>query len=303
MTTTKIGVHLPAAGQGASPDAIAEVAKEAERIGLDSVWTWERLLRPTVPIAMGGPGGPVIDPPADFGTVYDPVEVLAYVAAQTSRITLGTSVLDSLFQSPIILARRLATLDRLSGGRLVVGIGQGWMEQEFRAAGLSMKRRGAGFEEHTRAMRAVWGPDPVSFDGRFYHIPEAEIGPKPVRPDGPRLLVGAASPAAVERAARLGAGLTLVIFDWETIRAIIDTFRAAAHASGQDPSTLPIMLQVNGNVTAEPSNERAPLIGSVEQVAADLEQATRLGVEHVFWNTGGHEPLEQLPLLAQLRHG
>ena len=100
--------------------------------------------------------------PEPFANVYDPIDTLAFVAAKTSRISLGTSVLDSLFQSPVILARRLATLDRLSGGRLVVGIGQGWMEQEFVAAGVPMKRRGAGFEEHIRAMQAVWGPDPVT---------------------------------------------------------------------------------------------------------------------------------------------
>jgi alkanesulfonate monooxygenase SsuD/methylene tetrahydromethanopterin reductase-like flavin-dependent oxidoreductase (luciferase family) len=123
MTAIKIGVHLPIAGRDASPDLIARVALEAERIGLDSIWTWERLMRPSVPIPMGGPGGPVMEAPEPFGTVYDPIETLAFVAATTSRITLGTSVLDSLFQSPVILARRLATLDRLSGGRLVVGIG------------------------------------------------------------------------------------------------------------------------------------------------------------------------------------
>ena len=156
----RLGVHLPVAGKGASPSIILQVAVEAERIGLDSVWSWERLMRPTVPIALGGVGGPVMDAPEAFGIVYDPIETLAYVAAQTSRITLGTSVLDALFQSPIILARRLATLDRFSDGRLVVGVGQGWMEQEFEAAGVSMKRRGAGFEEHILAMRAVWGPDP-----------------------------------------------------------------------------------------------------------------------------------------------
>jgi alkanesulfonate monooxygenase SsuD/methylene tetrahydromethanopterin reductase-like flavin-dependent oxidoreductase (luciferase family) len=108
----RLGVHLPVAGKGASPNIILQVAVEAERIGLDSVWSWERLMRPTVPIALGGAGGPVMDAPEMFGIVYDPIETLAYVAAQTSRITLGTSVLDALFQSPIILARRLATLDR-----------------------------------------------------------------------------------------------------------------------------------------------------------------------------------------------
>lgn len=302
MTSVKLGVHLPVAGLGASPEAIGQVAEEAERIGLDSVWSWERLMRPTVPIPMGGPGGPVMDAPEDFATVYDPIETLSYVAARTSRITLGTSVLDALFQSPVILARRLATLDRLSAGRLVAGVGQGWMEQEFEAAGVSMKRRGAGFEEHLLAMRAVWGADPVRFEGRFYRIPEADIGPKPVRPGGPRLLVGAGSPASLERAGRLGVGLTLVIFDWDTVRASIETFRTAAGAAGTDPATLPVMLQVNGSVTTEPQDERGPLIGSLDQVAADLEQAAKLGVDHVYWHPDG-DPLSQLPLLAQLRRG
>src|SRR4051794_10558301 len=216
--TMKLGVHLPLSGRGASPESISAVALEAERIGLDSVWSWDRLMRPTVPIAMGGPGGPVMDAPEDFATVYDPIETLTYVAARTSRITLGTSVLDALFQSPVILARRLATLDQFSGGRLIAGIGQGWMEQEFQAAGVSMKRRGAGFEEHLLAMRAVWGPDPVRFAGRYYRIPEAEIGPKPVRPGGPNVVMGAGSPQARQRAGRLGGGLTPVIFDWDSGR-------------------------------------------------------------------------------------
>jgi probable F420-dependent oxidoreductase len=298
----KLGVHLPVAGRGASPEAIAQVAEEAERIGLDSVWSWERLMRPTIPIAMGGPGGPVMDAPEVFATVYDPLETLSYVAARTRRITLGTSVLDALFQSPVILARRLATLDRFSDGRLVVGIGQGWMAQEFDAAGVSMRRRGAGFEEHLSAMRAIWGPDPVRFEGRFYRIPEADIGPKPVHPGGPRLLVGAGSSVAIERAGRLGVGLTMVIFDWDTVRASVETFRAAAGGSGHDPDTLPVMLQVNGNVTAEPLDERGPLLGSPDQVAADLDQAARLGIEHIYWNSDD-EPLRQLPLLGQLRRG
>jgi hypothetical protein len=94
----------------------------------------------------------------------------------------------------------------------------------------------------------------------------------------------------------------MVIFDWDTIRRSIDTFRAAAGTAGIDPDTLPVMLQVNGNVTAEPRDERGPLIGSPEQVAADIDKAANLGVEHIYWNTDG-DPLRQLPLLAQLRRG
>lgn len=298
MTTIKLGVHLPVAGPSASPESITRVAEQAEQLGLDSLWAWERLMRPTVPIPMGGPGGPVMDAPEDFGTVYDPIETLSFVAARTSRITLGTSVIDGLFSSPVILARRLATLDRFSNGRLVVGIGQGWMEQEFVAAGIPMSRRGAGFDEHLRAMRAVWGPNPVSFEGRFYRIPQADIGPKPVRPDGPTMVVGAAAPEAVKRAARLGLGLTLVIFDWAATEATIRTYREAGREAGFDH--LPVLLQVNATVTAEPQDERGPLAGSPEQVAEDLDRAAALGVEHVYWNTTS-DATDQLPLLAELR--
>ena len=294
-------MFLPLAGGRTTPEAIARVASEAEGAGLDSVWGWDRFMRPTVPIPMGGPGGPVMEAPEQFGSVYDPLETLAYVAARTSRVALGTSVLDTLFSSPLVLARRLATLDRLSGGRLVVGLGQGWMEQEFAAAGVSMQRRGAGFDEHVRAMQAVWGPDPVEFEGRFYRIPSAEIGPKPVRAGGPTLLIGAAAPAAVERAARLGAGLTLVIFDWESVRATLTTFREAATTAGRDPASLSVVLQVNGVLTEQSLDERAPLTGSPDQVAADLDRAEALGVGHVCWNSLDQDPLDHLPLVAQLR--
>jgi hypothetical protein len=94
----------------------------------------------------------------------------------------------------------------------------------------------------------------------------------------------------------------LVIFDWDAIRDSIETFRAAAGAAGLDPDTLPVMLQVNGSVTAEPQDQRGPLVGSLEQVATDLDQAAKLGIEHIYWNTD-NDPLRQLPLLAQLRRG
>ena len=301
MSSIKLGVNLPMWGAGASPEAILEVAEAAERAGLDSVWTWERVLRPTAPIAMGGPGGPVMEAPEEFGLAYDPLETLSFVAARTTRIALGTSVLDALFSSPVILARRLATLDRLSGGRLVVGLGQGWMKEEFVAAGVPMARRGAGFDEHLRAMQAVWGPDPVEFAGRFYTIPSAEIGPKPVRAGGPTLVVGSAAPAAVARAAQRGAGLTLVIFDWESVGATITTFREAEAAAGHEPGSLPVLLQVNGTLAEQPLDERGPLLGSVEQVAEDLERAASMGVGHVYWNGITADPLEQVPLIARLR--
>jgi alkanesulfonate monooxygenase SsuD/methylene tetrahydromethanopterin reductase-like flavin-dependent oxidoreductase (luciferase family) len=169
-----LGVALPAAGSGASLEAIARVAQQAECIGLGAVWTFERLLRPAEPMMLGV--GPL--PLPEFNAVvYDPLETLSYVAAVTRTIRLGTSVLDTLFHSPVVLARRLATVDRLSGGRLLAGLGQGWMAQEFTATGVPPRRRGAGFQEHIEAMRAVWGPDPVRFDGAL--LSDSRIADRP----------------------------------------------------------------------------------------------------------------------------
>jgi probable F420-dependent oxidoreductase len=292
----ELGIGLPMMGSNASPESIGRVAERADSIGLAGVWTGERLLRPPEPMMIGV--GPF--PLPDFAAVtYDPLETLSFVVARTTRVKLGTSVIDALFQSPIVMGRRLATLDRLSNGRLMIGLGQGWMAQEFIAAGVSPKRRGAGFEEHIKAMRAIWGPDPVRFEGRFYQIPESQIGPKPSHPDGPTLLAGAGSPAAMERAVRLGLGLTTVVFAWDRLRDTIAAFRGAAEAAGRDPRSLPIVAHVNGSVTNKPLDDRAPLTGSVEQVAGDLSELNQLGVDHVFW-MNYDDAGEQLDAMEQL---
>jgi probable F420-dependent oxidoreductase len=272
------GLGLPTSGPAASPGAILEAALEAERIGLATVWTYERLLRPRQQATAEGAR---IELPDFYASVYEPIETLAYVAARTSRVRLGTSVIDALFHSPLVLGRRLATLDRLSGGRVVAGLGQGWMAQEFAAAGVSPRRRGAGFDEHVRAMRAVWGPDPVSFAGRFYTIPESDIGPKPVQPGGPLLLAGAMAPAAIERAARLGMGWNPVLMDWEGLEAGLRTFREAVPAG----VSLPVVVRVNGSIGSEPSHAvRAPATGPIEAVAEDLARLEALGVDEVLWS-------------------
>ena len=152
----EIMMALPHTGKLASPETISRVAEEAERMGCATVWVLERLLRPT--------GGSM---PDHYATVYDPLETLSYVAAKTERVKLGTSIIDALFHVPATLARRFATLDRLSGGRVIAGLGQGYASEEFAAANVPMSRRGAGFEEFIRAMRAAWGADPVSFSRRF----------------------------------------------------------------------------------------------------------------------------------------
>lgn len=307
MTTIDLGIHLPITGRDVSPEHIGQLAERAERIGLASVWTYERILRPAEPMMIGV--GPMPLPEAS-GSVFDPLETLSYVAARTSRILLGTSVLNALFHSPIVLARRLATLDQLSGGRLLAGVGQGWMEQEFAAAGVPKSRRGAGFAEHISAMRAVWGPNPAQFSGRIYQVPEGDTGPKPVRAGGPTLLAGSAAPAAIERTAKLGLGLVLVIFDWDMLGGWLDAYRQAYQppaggtgdaGDGGDGAAGPVVVQVNGTLSTKPVDERPPLTGSVEQVAEDLAKAKSLGIDHVIWAPIDGDTDEQVDLLEALK--
>lgn len=293
----KFGAHVPTGQLGATPDSIRDYVLEAERIGLESVWVSDSLLRPTdQPIDAGG--GMMITTPEESARSYSPLETLAYMSAITTRIRLGTATLVSLFHNPASLARRLASVDRLSGGRLIAGLGQGWVPQEFVAAGISPKRRGAGFVEHIQAMQAAWGRDPVRFEGRFYSIPESEIGPKPHRPGGPEILLGGASPASVERAGALGLGLLPIMFGWDVLRGQLESHRAAAGAAGH--RDLPVVLMVNGAVTEKAVDGAPPLTGSAEQIAEQLPQVAELGIDQIIWNMIGIQPDAQLSALRLL---
>jgi hypothetical protein len=176
----QLGVALPQRGKDASVENIALVAREAEAIGLDSVWVTDRLLRPLRPVQLL-PGVDAQPLPDYYANVFDPIETLTYVAALTERVRLGTSAINALFHPPLVLVRRLATLDQVSGGRVIAGIVQGWLACEFVVAGVPRTRRGAGMAEHVAAMRAVWAQDPVRFQGRFCQIPASETGPKPLQ--------------------------------------------------------------------------------------------------------------------------
>jgi probable F420-dependent oxidoreductase len=295
----KLGLSLPTAGPGVSPESIAKVAEDAERIGLASVWTFERLMNPVggaIPIGGTDP----VPLPDGYGSVWDPIETLAYVAARTRTISLGTSVLDAVLHSPIVLARRLATLDRLCDGRLLAGVGVGWMSAEYEAAGVPEEQRGPRMGEHITAMRKAWGPDPVEHDGRFYTIKPSQVGPKPTRPDGVTLLAGSMAPAAVERAGRLGVGLNPIMMTWEMLDGSVSMFRAAAEKAGHD--SLPIVLKVNGAVRPAPSDTRDPLTGGVEQVLEDLDRVRAIGIDHVMWWMET-DPDEQLAVMADLLRG
>jgi len=298
-----VGIALPQYGTIASSETILHVAVEAEKMGLASLWVSDRMLLPTRPKeTFDGDPWPEI-----FATVYDPIEMLTFIAARTKKVKLGTSVMSALFHNPVTLARRFATLDRLSGGRTIAGIGQGDFRDEFEAANVPIKRRGRGFEEFARAMRAVWGPDPVSFAGDFYNIPESRIGPKPVQSGGIPMLLGAFAPASLERAARIADGIMPAAGRSTTIEKLsqtINNFHDMVRRAGRNPEEMKSILRVHNVLDEEKAAEpRALLGGTPQQAAKDLPGLKDLGLDHVFYdmNHPAQVPIDtQLLLLRRL---
>src|ERR1700728_2794037 len=189
-----IGLGAPVAGAWATPRNLTEFARRAERLGYRSLWTFQRLLVPS-----GSSMAPV------YQSVLDPMISLGYLAAVTSSIRLGVAVVNHPFASPLLPAKQAATVDVLSGGRLDLGIGNGWLPEEFTGSGADMARRGARAEEYVAALRALWTTD-RGYDGTFFQIPPGRQDPRPVQRPGPPILLGGMSEAAMERAGRIGGG-------------------------------------------------------------------------------------------------
>lgn len=285
----KIGMELPQSGERADADGIALVATEAERIGLDSVWVLDRLLRPVEMAVSSLPPG-----------VLDPIETLSFAAALTTTVQLGTSAIIALPHPPVLLARRLATLDRLSGGRVIAGLVQGWMAQEFAVGGVSLERVGDGWDAYVGALRAVWGPDPVRYDVEPYRIPPADIGPKPIRPLP--VIMGYANKAGIRRAARIADGLHPFQTELATLRAHLELFRRTATDAGRDAGSLTVVARVAAKLTGhDGSAGRRLLHGMLDQWTDDLHELAGLGVDHVLVGLGAMPVDEQLRTMTELR--
>jgi probable F420-dependent oxidoreductase len=183
-----LGVILPNFGSGSSPDAIRRVAEAAEELGFDSVWTTEHII-------VGQEG---VDP---YGRVYDPLVTLGWIAGWTERVALGTSIVLVPLHHPIHLAKETATLQELSGGRLRLGVGMGWHEDEFRFMGVPFRGRGRRADEALRLMKALWAGE-REFQGEYWSFENATFEPRPE--SQPEIWVGGGSDRAVRRARELG---------------------------------------------------------------------------------------------------
>jgi probable F420-dependent oxidoreductase len=251
---------------GTEPDSALELCRRAETLGFESVWGGEHVIRPAS-IASPYPYTKDGEMPGEAETpIPDPLIWLAYVAAAAPSLQLGTCILIVPQRNPLVLAKELATLDHLSGGRVELGIGVGWLEEEFNALGVPWARRGARTDEYVAAMRALWSGPEAEYHGEFVDFEPATCSPRPVRGSIP-ILVGGDTPSAVRRAARLADGYFPGSSDEAELATLIADLGRAAEGEGRDPASIEVNV-IFGAQMADP--------------VAGVERLGKLGVGRVM---------------------
>jgi probable F420-dependent oxidoreductase len=270
-----IGFGAPVAGAWATPRNLAELARRAERLGYRSLWTFQRLLAPA-----GANLAPV------YKSVLDPMVSLGFLAAATTSIRLGVAVVNHPFASPLLLAKQAATVDVLSGGRLDLGIGSGWLPEEFTGSGAGMERRGARADEYVAALRALWSGAP-GYQGEFFTIPAGRQDPPPVQRPGPPVLIGGMSRAAMERAGRIGDGwVTASSADLSVIAESARVVQSAARVAGRSPARIVCrgVVRPGRPAISKKTGQRLLLSGSYEKIREDIRWLESCGVTEVFYD-------------------
>src|SRR6516164_4860854 len=248
----RIGFGAPVAGAWATPLYLGSFAERAEALGYASLWSFQRLLVPE-----GSGMEPV------YRSVLDPLVALGFLAARTSRIRLGVATICLPYVSPAVLAKQATTVDVLSGGRLDLGLGIGWMPEEFVATGASTARRGARAEEFLAVLRTLWADEVSSFSGEFYTIPAGRQDPRPVQQPGPPVLLGGMARPAMERAGRIADG-------WIT-------------SSRADLSKISEVVAA-GEEAKGPDGGRRLLSGSFAHIREDAAWLDEQGVTELFYD-------------------
>lgn len=278
----KLGFAVPNIGPIATAEAIKTVAQHAEKLGYYSLWTVERLLWPVNPKTQY-PATPDGSLPEEYKHSLDPLDTLTFAAAHTSTIKLGTSVLDIPYYNPVLLARRLSTIDYLSNGRLRVGMGVGWSQDEMDAAGADMKVRGARADEFLKVLKTIWTTDPAEHHGKFFHLPKSHIGPKPVQKPHPPIYLAAYTPAAMKRVATLADGWNPAGVPIEGMAQMFGAIKQMAEQAGRNPKELKMIVRANLAITPKPmGQDRFVFVGSVEQIKEDLAACEKIGADEVF---------------------
>jgi probable F420-dependent oxidoreductase len=280
----RIGVTLPIGGPEVNPTNLSKIGQKAEALGFHSLWTYDRLLYAIEP---RNPYGGETPWPEIFKYTADPLDTLTFIAAQTEHIALGTSVLNAPFYNPVLLARRLTTIDVLSNGRLKLGLGLGWSEDEFTAVGVPKKQRGRRMDEFLTLLKAIWTEDPVTFDGEFYQLPLSRFHLKPVQKPHPPIYLGTFSKRGLKRAATLADGWNPSGIGISKIQEMGEQMRTFAAEAGRDPSELSIVLRTSIHLSDKDNDENRRLLqGTAQQVQADLEALAEVGVNEIISGIG-----------------
>jgi probable F420-dependent oxidoreductase len=280
----EFGLFLPVSGRSATRTTLREYAELAERLGFAQLWAAERLvipweIRTQYPYAEGGTF--IVPPDRPF---LESLTVLAFLAGCTQRIKLGVSVLVLPYRHPLHWAKVAATIDVLSEGRFTLGVGVGWMQEEFEALNAPFAERGRVADEQLRILREVLTQDHCTFEGKHYRLRDIAFNPKGFLRDRPPIWVGGEGPAAQRRAARYGDAWFpyFVRITPSELAARWDNVRQQAREAGRDPAEIALNLNLPIWVTDAPvPQDPAVLRGTPEQLEAALEPFRALAVQHL----------------------
>ncbi len=290
----KYGFTLPGRGHLATPERLGIIARKGEGFGFDTLLTGDHILVPknissVYPYTEGGEF-----PGSGSGESMEQITLLSYIAGQTSKIRLVTSVLIVPHRNPLIAAKSLATLDLLSEGRLVVGVGVGWMREEFQALGLPpFEERGAVTDEYIRAFKVLWTEDDPHFQGKYISFDDISFLPKPVQKPHPPIWVGGESRPALRRTAELadgwyplGSNPTFPMGTPEQLKAGLERLAGYAERFGRDPSTIETIYRTHQFELLKQAagTDRLPFVGDADQIAGDIRQYQDMGVTSMIWD-------------------
>jgi probable F420-dependent oxidoreductase len=292
---------VPQGGQQATRENVIQMAQRAEKEGFDSLWVFERLLWPIKP-QTPYPATPDGSLPIEYQIMLDPLETLSYVAANTNKIALGTSVIDMLFHNPVILARRFATLDVLS-----CGLGIGWSKDEYQVSNIPFKDRGKRADEFIQILKRIWTDDVVEFKGKFYNIPASIIGPKPIQKPHLPIYMGGFGPNTYSRIVNFDADgwLGLIVGPLEYLDNTIKTIKDIANKANKDPNNFNVILLTYPNIVDSKSQltnegQRFPLTGTIDQAGNDIQRIKQMGIDHIIFASIGRDLDKVMDITKQL---
>ena len=290
------GCSMPSRGTMSSPDSLRSLAQRAEALAYDSIWVSDHIILPRqvasfYPYAENGVATFTPDQP-----YYEPIATLNFLAGCTQRVRLGTHVLIIPYRNPVTTAKQLSTLDVLSGGRVILGAGVGWMEEEFQALGLdTFAQRGAVTDEYLQLYKELWTKEYPEFQGEHFQISGTGFEPKPVQKPHIPIWIGGHTGPAIRRAAQLADGWMPIglrppaILEPEEMAAKIARLRTLTVRAGRPEDAVDVTFSTSVAFDDSPTQARRMMTGRPEQIASDLRQYQDLGVKNFIIGFAGDE--------------